>query len=552
MSMLQSLMANAQNAASSHRSGSTKEDPTKKEERAAYRRMLENAVKPDSGYTQEQIAGLTRNAPAGVDPTIYTTIAGMQSPAQIAKQKANADIYNQFAQIMNGGKPTQRPMSAPSEPTFTPSGAIQVKPQTQTEPTQPNVPANIFTKDFVVRKVLKDLSGIDVGGHYLDSPQWFESYGKRINSGMPASQAMTQTAVEHGFVPSGASNLKELSDTERKVIFEREFATALSDPILDAIVKKIIPKGVNLQKAKAGLVLNAFSEQGLYIPDHYQPFLDRFRGLEDPEFVSDDLKTQIYRITGKLPSEIEPSDIANAQRMIEDRNLFNRIRGVTEEQRATAKVENELQQYKVVTAEDMAKQGINAAKYPTYASIADSGKRFPSEKERITYSTVRDSIVELTKLKDTLFGKNGVFTGMGNTLGGRLSRQAELRTGVVTGNKRWINMREYEAARGRIVSKLARLSGEVGVLNEGDIQRQVSALPDTGAILALPDPEELAFRKYFHYIEAAEERLNSLLKTTTIQSTTTSPTQYEIGKIYTDAKGNKAKYIGGDKPWERQ
>ena len=101
MSMLQQMMSMAQSGAARGGSKSSADDVVGKENRAAYRRMIENAVKPDSGYSQEQIAALTKNAPEGVDPSLYTTIAGMKSPAQIEQQNFDSRIRDRKSTRLN-------------------------------------------------------------------------------------------------------------------------------------------------------------------------------------------------------------------------------------------------------------------------------------------------------------------------------------------------------------------------------------------------------------------------------------------------------------------
>lgn len=564
MSMLNQIMANVMNRAGSHRGGTEREDPTKKEERAAYRRMLENAVKPDSGYSKEQISALAKNAPAGVDPSIYTTLAGMQSPAQQAKNAFNERVYGSFLQMLNGGQPVQQSAqpSTPSTPAFTPSGSIQVPQRIVPASSKPtDVPANLFTLDFVFRKVTKDLAGIDVGGHYLESPKWFESYDKRVKNGAPVSQAISDTAVEYGFIPDGASNLKELSDPERKAIFEREFSTAIADPTLDAIVQKYLPKGVNPQKAKAGLILNTFAEQGRYIPDHYQPFLDRFRGLEDPEFVGDDLKTRIYQDTGKMPSEITPSDVAKARKAIQDDAVLQAMRQSYAQTTGRTKAENDLELSKPISAEDRAKYGIDSA-IKTYQQLADEGKRFPTEADRKMYQELYTARERLLSMKNLLFGteknpSSGIFTGIDVATTARTSAKARLAWEKWNGTQRGRNLEEYNDYVSYFARSLIKIAGESGSrLSDQDIKGIVSSMSDTGRGFDLPDSEALA-RSKFERAATDMARLMKLLEDTTTVMPTKQPTtpaapQYEVGKVYTDAQGRKAKYVGGDKPWQMQ
>ena len=73
-------------------------------------------------------------------------------------------------------------------------------------------------------------------------------------------------------------------------------------------------------------MLESFSSQCRYIPENYQVYLDRFRGLEDTTFVSDDLKTWAHQLTGKMPSELTPDDVVAARKAMQNNAIIQAAR----------------------------------------------------------------------------------------------------------------------------------------------------------------------------------------------------------------------------------
>jgi len=527
MSMLADVMKMAQKAASNAaaiEASSNKPDTVQKENRAAWRKLMESAVKEGN---KQQIAALSKNAPAGADPSMYLSIVGMRTPLQQAQSSFDSLLAQQLSQLAGGEAPTA-PTTQTQVPTTAPSPSEAQPTPVEPVPTEPVTPApepdpTIFTKDFLLRSALKKLSGIDVGAHYFEAPAWFESYGKRVKSGVPVSQAVSETAIEFGFIPDGASALEGLSEQEQQVIFEREFSASLNDPTLDAVIRKIAPKGANIQKLKAGYILDALSQQSRYIPEHYQPLLDRFRGLDDPAFVSDDLKTWIYQTSGKMPSEITPDDIAKARKDLQNDAIVQAARKAAATVTARTQAERDLEAGKPISAEDRAKYGVGR-EFPTYASLADAGKRFPSENERKIYSEFYTMRTKMESLRELLFGTKenpeaGIFTGIGDDLGSRTAAKGTLISSRVRGSLRGQNLEIYNDLLATFARGLIKIAGETGSrLTDVDIRQIMRGTPDSGeGLLGVPDSEAVARRKFDHFMVDMGQRMEHMLKTLVIE-----------------------------------
>lgn len=105
---------------------------------------------------------------------------------------------------------------------------------------------------------------------------------------MMDSDATGQLAAKYGFIPDGASHLVSTPE-EKKALFERELSANLRNPVIHDLWKQAAPeKYWNNPKQKTAWLIDKLAGFGRYVPEHYQPFLDRFRGLEDPDFVSDE------------------------------------------------------------------------------------------------------------------------------------------------------------------------------------------------------------------------------------------------------------------------
>ena len=482
--MLGQLLSSVMSASKpTGRSGGT--DPNA----AAYRSLLASMVKPGSGYSPAQVAAVIEGAPSNVDTSAYSAIMGMQTSEQKAKRQVNDKIYSDFLTILNSGQPPGQQAVTPAPvpgPTAAPTPQVAQPRPPVAKPS--GLPARLFTEDFVVRKVLKDLSGIDVGGHYLESEDWFKSYGKKVDAGVPVSQAMSNTAVEYGFIPSGASNLKDLSEAERQVIAEREIQTALNDKTLDSIFRKITPEGANVQKTKLGHILGAFAEQGLYIPKHYQPFLDRFRGLTTPEFIDDETKTWIYKTTRKYPSEIEPSDVAKAQEEMHLNHIIETAQLAAARTTGQTTAQWEMEKSRPLSGEIRTKYGIGS-KYSTFRELADAGLRFPTEGENKEYRDLTDLVVIMEDKLKPLIDK--IFTSQDN-YGSRIAHGGRIQAAMALGEDLGITAQQYSRQLAIFSKKMLSMVERGGRFTDQDYQKMLESLPKVN--FAMPDGKILAGR----------------------------------------------------------
>ncbi len=291
-------------------------------------------------------------------------------------------------------------------------------------------------------------------------------------------------------IPDGASNLEGISDADRSALFEQEFSRALSDPALDAAVRKYAPEGTNIDKAKAGLILNEYAKGGRHIDPRFQPLLDRFRGLEDPGFVSDELKTWVMQNTG-IPLEMHddiPGAITEARESkaaFEERQAYReagaRTRGQTEEQ-----YRQEIA--KPISAEDRAKHGIGT-KFSTYQEVADEGYRFPTESDRKDYADIADLLYIFDNVLEPLVTK--VFTSKDDIMS-RARHGIKIRKGIVMGNDLGLTAKEYDRMLPIVSKKMLSMVERGGRFTDQDYQKILEALADINIVI--PDGKEMAMR----------------------------------------------------------
>jgi len=543
MSLLQTLMSQALPSSSK---GISEEDKIAKEGRTAYRKLMEAAVKEGN---QKQIAALAKNAPEGVDASLYTSIAGMRTPEQQAKAAFDIEMANQIQTLIGGGTPTptQTPQQVPpGQPVQT---QTQATPQTTTdapteEPVATSTAPPLITRDFVKRAALKKFSGIDPGANYFQTPAWFQTFGEKVNAGTPVSQAVHETAVQYNFIPDGASSLKGLDEGEREVLFEREFSRSFNDPILIDVINKAHPKMKDNGQTRAGYILEAMAAKDGFIPDHYQPILDRFRDLEDKDFISDEMKTVIWETKGKPPNLIEPEDISDARVIMENRAINKMVK----ENVARFKTEQELEPLKQISAEDRAKHGIGAS-FQTYQDVADAGFRFATETDRKDYQDITDVMDLFDTVLEPLVLK--VFSSS-DDLASRIKHGAAIRSGEIAGTDLWLAARQYERQLSIIGKKMLSMVERGGRFTDQDYAKILNSLPMLNYLR--PDGRKLARSM----LDTARtllgmkiEGFDSVLVKPTESTQTVKQTQdkFEKDKVYTDAQGRKAKYLGEGK-WQ--
>ncbi len=284
-----------------------KEDPREKENRLAYRKLLDNALK--EGNTQ-QIEKLSPEAMSvGIDVTPYRVAAGAPS----RDQKLSRALDQTLAEKLGFTEPGQK---APDNPLNDPAGpALDLQGATPQEPIQDGmVPPELkkhmdelFTPDFTQRMLAKKVSGIDIGEHYGEEAGWYDAYKqmKKANPNMPSSKIVENITMQTGWMPDSAGNLRDLSVDEKNQISETTFGKYYNDPVLRESISKLYPKA-DADKAMAGFVLHGMRGEGYAVPERLQPFLDRFDGLNDEyhQMDSDKIAREV-KAKGYAQEEVE-------------------------------------------------------------------------------------------------------------------------------------------------------------------------------------------------------------------------------------------------------
>ncbi len=488
MTMLQSLMSSVMSRSRAGTGSSTKADPNA----AATRSLLANMVKPGSGYSPEQIAAVIGQAPPSVDTSVYATIMGMPTPKQKAKREFDNRVYGDFLAILNGEQPASQQATAPAPASAPPAAPLEAPQAIQPEPApaKPSVlPSNIITKDFIVRKVLKEFGNFDVGAHYLEAPAWFAEHFELTQSGVLDSVATRQLAAESGFIPDGASELVSTPE-DKRVLFELELTANLRNPIIHELWKQTAPEEYwDNQKQKTGWLLDQVAAIGQrYIPEHYQPFLDRFRGLEDPEFVDDETKTWIYKTTKKYPSEIEPSDVAKAQEDMHLNHIIETAQLAAARATGQTKALWEIEKSRPLSGEIRTKYGIGS-EYSTFQDLADAGLRFPTEAENKEYRDLTDLVVIMEGKLKPLIDK--IFTSQDN-YGSRTAHGGRIQAAMALGEDLGITAQQYSRQLAIFSKKMLSMVERGGRFTDQDYQKMLESLPKVN--FAMPDGKILAGR----------------------------------------------------------
>ena len=457
-------------------------------------------------------------------------LSSMLDPGGQAGQET-APVSTGASPITPQGYPTGQVTSAPAPPA---AGAPGAPAQPSAAPSAPAIPgvSEAQMQDIALRGAFKKYAGVTIDANELRTGAWFEAYGERIAQGMPVERAVSETAIEFGFVADGASSLKGLPDSEKEALFEKELSSFLSDPELNQALQQLVPAGVDLEKFKLGVVLETMASQGRFIPERYLPYLDRARGLEDPDFVSDELKTWVLEKTG-VPLEMHEDParaVAQARKEMEDNAIVQAARGTAADTTARIEAERALEKSKPISAEDSAKYGTGAT-FPTYQSIADDGKRFPTENERKIYSEFQGIHEKMKNMKGRLFGTeankftDGIFTGIGDSMPARIRGRAGLVADKLAGNERGQNLELYNDLMASYARALIKIAGETGSrLTDVDIRQIMMSMPDAGSgLLGVPDSEALAQKKLNVFLTDIGRRMNQMLGTLVIRPTEAPP-----------------------------
>jgi hypothetical protein len=502
--------------------GGTEKDPNQ----AVIKSIMDKALAEGNVERLEALAPQAKAA--GYDPNIWLTAAGLQTPEQRTQQSFDR-ILSDFTQGLLSGKTTQTQPISPTEPS--PDGTTQ--PPLPADPETRQTRENIYDSDFLLRAALKKFSGIDVGENYLHNESWYNDFGKLREAGVPVSTAVNRLAAEYGFIPTGASNLKDLSKEERQVIFNKEFYNNMANPDIETALAQQFPNSVdrttNLvdSKVKAGMILFNQARNGAIIPDNFKPFLERFIGLGTPEdIIGPDESQYIYRIFGKHPADASPDEVSAAKKAVDNERIIQAARNAAATETSRTQAQYDMESSKPISAPDRAKYGIGA-QTRTYEDLANSGKRFPTEADRkiyTSYSTIKN---KMTSMETMLFGqggwnkpsKNGIFSGIENRWDQRKLAQAGLMEDVYKGNERGQNLQIYNDNLAAFARDLLILSHETGRFTDKDVAQLIRKAPDPGGLFGAPDSQEVAKRKYESFIVDLNRSLIEIEQTTVISPT---------------------------------
>jgi hypothetical protein len=502
--------------------GGTEKDPNQ----AVIKSIMDKALAEGNVERLEALAPQAKAA--GYDPNIWLTAAGLQTPEQQTQQSFDR-ILSDFTQGLLSGKTTQTQPISPTEPS--PDGTTQ--PPLPADPETRQTRENIYDSDFLLRAALKKFSGIDVGENYLHNESWYNDFGKLREAGVPVSTAVNRLAAEYGFIPTGASNLKDLSKEERQVIFNKEFYNNMANPDIETALAQQFPNSVDRStnlvdpKVKAGMILFNQARNGAIIPDNFKPFLERFIGLGTPEdIIGPDESQYIYRIFGKHPADASPDEVSAAKKAVDNERIIQAARNAAATETSRTQAQYDMESSKPISAPDRAKYGIGA-QTRTYEDLANSGKRFPTEADRkiyTSYSTIKN---KMTSMETMLFGqggwnkpsKNGIFSGIENRWDQRKLAQAGLMEDVYKGNERGQNLQIYNDNLAAFARDLLILSHETGRFTDKDVAQLIRKAPDPGGLFGAPDSQEVAKRKYESFIVDLNRSLIEIEQTTVISPT---------------------------------
>lgn len=474
-----------------------------KENRATVRSLLSKAAADDN---LEEVKALVPVAQGqGVDPTPYMTASGITPKKDeftnilqeflISKLKADRAAAGIAAPQSEGTTTepmvdtttTTAPASTPHgeiPPEATPHGEIpsesgggmqggQAQAATQPQPTQPAQPQEaqpqLFTDELMTRMALKRFANIDVERNPELNKQWFREFGELRQQNVPVSQAINILAAKHGFIPDGASNLHGLSDMEREVLFSKTFPVYMDDPVIDEVFGKMFPGAIDKEtnklnpKVKAGIILQALSKEGYTIPDRYLPLLDRFRGLAEPNFISDEIASIVYEMNGKFPAEITPQDLREASKALKDRKLIS----IAEEVEAREKA-----QFNVLLEAPIPHNVAESMGLPVNTTHEELYKMqaipYGKDSQESYIKGALNLLDTMAPIAENLFTAEG-FNRFAR--GGQLAWEKFKQSNP--------KLASWEAMRMSLAFSLAKAFGERGVLSRQDVKPYLEAIPST-------------------------------------------------------------------------
>lgn len=126
----------------------------------------------------------------------------------------------------------------------------------------------------------------------------------------------------------------------------------------------------------------------------------------------------------------------------------------------------------------------------TYQDAIQAGARVFSAQERQRQQQLEGALDVLAELKSLAIGEGGVFTGIPRNVAGRYARAVQFAITDLLGTEGATRRALYRDMSRGTIAPLVRALGESGALSEGDVERALSLLPDSGGLL--PESGRLA------------------------------------------------------------
>lgn len=289
-----------------------REDPREKENRAAYRKILEQAAATGDLETIRQLE--PKAVKAGVDTSPFMTqaqnpsvgtqiqrgidqslasVLGLQVPGQ---PSAGGDNLGSDARYNVETGQRQHPLLGPEN-----VGSVDMAEATPPEQAPQSGElqkrlGELFTPEYT-KRLLASKAGVDIGEHYGEEGQWFQQYGelRKANPNAPASKLIEMMVTKTGWAPDAVAHLKDLSPEERAIETDKVFSKLYQDPQIDSVIKKLYPNG-DPEKTKAGFILDGMVQNGHMVTDTYRPFFERFLGLTDMRLAdrAQEISNEVY------------------------------------------------------------------------------------------------------------------------------------------------------------------------------------------------------------------------------------------------------------------
>lgn len=520
-------------------------DALAKENRAAYRKLLEASVA--EGNTAQLNALSSQAVASGIDVSPYRVAAGQ--PAM--DQKLQTAIDQTMAERLGMTEPGT-PYRMEDDPAVGP--AVNYG-DTQQPPTPEGLKIKLnelFTDDFTQRLIAKQALGVDVGPNYGRTDEWFGRYREMREAypNMPGSQIIESITMQEGWMPSEAANLKDLSPEEKEDMSETVFGNHFNDPVLRGGLAKMYPKA-DLDKIAAGFVLHGMRKEGYKVPDRFQPLLDRFDGLSDDMQDLEQSKKRAEIINQGLAQEEVDAKVwgGKLNRVAQEAQVKHninkpRLSAAAIKQVSSAKTFNDLASDTMnVIASFYEADGLNAI--PT--GIGEMWRQY-QDKYGVAADTnrirLRTALANVTQMVYDMRGKQLAVPELELAMK-EIPQMTDAPLQFVT------KFSAFQRALKRGVESTIETYKKSGY-DTSELEAFYDSLqgqPQLEAFLGMERPTVQKGKTERHKVPAPPAEKKAEPQERVVQGDPSDDKAYTAGKIYEDATGQKAKYLGGGK-WQ--